>query len=70
MTATLHLGMLTTYELRDRRRELQSALHGSTVDDRKRAALREQLAAIIAEQEERARSQSRGHNDARSGVQR
>lgn len=69
MTADQHLGMLTTYELRDRRRELQSALHGSTVDDGKRATLREQLTAVITEQEERARSRARGH-DARSGVQR
>lgn len=69
MTADQPLGMLTTYELRDRRRELQSALHGSTVDDRKRATLREQLAAVITEQEERARSQARGHS-AGSGVQR
>jgi hypothetical protein len=69
MTADQPLGMLTTYELRDRRRELQAALHGSTVDDRKRAKLREQLTAVITEQEERARSQARGH-DARSGVQR
>ena len=68
MTANQHLGMLTTYELRDRRRELQSALHGGNVDGRMRATLREQLAAVISEQEERARSRACGH-DVGSGLQ-
>jgi hypothetical protein len=52
----LRLGMLTTYELRDRRRALDQALQEADLDSRKRAALEERLGAVIAEQQERARS--------------
>jgi hypothetical protein len=50
------LGTLTTYELRDRRRELELALGNSGLDRQARAVLQEQLTALISEQEERARS--------------
>jgi hypothetical protein len=50
------LGTLTTYELRDRRRELDLALGNSGLDKQARAVLQEQLTAVITEQEERARS--------------
>jgi hypothetical protein len=55
-TACEQLGALTTYELRDRRRELDLALGNSGLDKRARAVLQEQLTAVITEQEERARS--------------
>ncbi|MGO9277563.1 MAG: hypothetical protein ACLP3Q_08525 [Streptosporangiaceae bacterium] len=48
--------MLTTYELRDRRRALDQALQEADLDGRKRASLEERLGAVIAEQQERARS--------------
>jgi hypothetical protein len=56
MAEELRLGMLTTYELRDRRRALDQALQEAGLDSRKRAALEERLGAVIAEQQERARS--------------
>jgi hypothetical protein len=56
MVQELKLGMLTTYELRDRRRALDQALRESGLDCRKRAELQERLSAIIAEQQERASS--------------
>ena len=49
------LHALTTYELRDRRRELERAVKGGAPDAPVRTMLREQLDAVIAEQEERAR---------------
>jgi hypothetical protein len=52
----LKLGVLTTYELRDRRRELDHALQDSGLDGQQRAALEQRLAAVIAEQQERATS--------------
>jgi hypothetical protein len=55
MAEDLKLGMLTTYELRDRRRALDKALQEPGIDGRKRAALEERLGAVIAEQQERAK---------------
>ena len=49
------LHALTTYELKDRRRELERAITGIAPDAPVQAALRRQLDAVIAEQEERAR---------------
>jgi hypothetical protein len=56
MADEMRLGTLTTYELRDRRRALDQALHEPGLDGQKRAALQQRLAAVIAEQQERARS--------------
>jgi hypothetical protein len=49
------LHALTTYELRDRRRELERAVKDIAPDAPVQAMLREQLDAVIAEQDERAR---------------
>ena len=56
MAEELKLGMMTTYELRDRRRALDQALQETNLDVQKRAVLQDRLAAVIAEQEERTRS--------------
>lgn len=48
------VGMLTTYELRDRKRELDRAIRGGELDEVTRAALKKQLGAVIAEEAERA----------------
>jgi hypothetical protein len=50
------LPALTTYELRDRRRELEHAIEGIAPDAPVQAALHRALDAVIAEQEDRARS--------------
>jgi hypothetical protein len=47
---------LTTYELKDRRRELERAIKGIAVDAPIQADVRRALDAVIAEQEDRARS--------------
>jgi hypothetical protein len=47
---------LTTYELRDRRRELERAIKGLAADAPIQADVRRALDAVIAEQEDRARS--------------
>jgi hypothetical protein len=47
---------LTTYELKDRRRELERAIKGIAADATIQADLRRALDAVIAEQEDRARS--------------
>jgi hypothetical protein len=47
---------LTTYELQDRRRELERAIKGIAADAPIQADLRRALDAVIAEQEDRARS--------------
>lgn len=49
------LHALTTYELKDRRRELERAIKGIAPDTPVQAALRRALDAVIAEQEDRAR---------------
>jgi len=49
------LSALTTYELRDRRRELEGAITGIAPDAPVQADLRLQLDAVLAEQEDRAR---------------
>lgn len=49
------LGALTTYELRDRRRELEHAIKGISPDAPVQADLRRALDAVLAEHEERAR---------------
>ena len=49
------LPALTTYELRDRRRELERAIKGIAPDAPVQADLRRQLDAVLAEQEDRAR---------------
>ena len=49
------LHALTTYELRDRRRELERAIKGIASGAPVQATLRRQLDAVIAEQEDRAR---------------
>jgi len=56
MAEELKLGMMTTYELRDRRRALDQALQETDLDVHERAVLRDRLAAVIAEQQERTRS--------------
>jgi hypothetical protein len=50
------VGMLTTYELRDRKRELDLAIRDGELDASTRAALKEQFGAVLAEQAERAQS--------------
>jgi hypothetical protein len=47
---------LTTYELKDRRRELERAIKGIAADAPIGADVRRALDAVIAEQEDRARS--------------
>ena len=47
---------LTTYELKDRRRELERAIKGIAADATIQADLRRALDAVIAEQEDRAGS--------------
>jgi hypothetical protein len=47
---------LTTYELRDYRRELEHSLAALRGDTEGRGPLRERLAEVVAEQEERKRS--------------
>ncbi len=49
------LHALTTYELRNRRRELERAIKGISPDAPVQADLRRQLDAVIAEQEDRMR---------------
>ena len=49
------LHAFTTYELKDRRRELERAINGISPDAPIQADLRRQLDAVIAEQEDRAR---------------
>ncbi len=49
------LHALTTYELRDRRRELERAIKGIAPDAPVQADLRRQLDAVLTEQEERTR---------------
>jgi hypothetical protein len=46
---------MTTYELRDRKSELEHAITASPPGATSQTALRHQLAAVIAEQDERAR---------------
>ena len=45
---------LTTYELRDYRRELERAIRGIAPDAPVQASLRRKLDAVIAEQDDRA----------------
>ena len=47
---------LTTYELKDRRRELERAIKGIAADALIQADVRRALDAVITEQEDRARS--------------
>jgi hypothetical protein len=49
------LHALTTYEIRDYRRLLESAIKGIAADAPIQAALRRKLDAVLAEQDERAR---------------
>ena len=49
------LHALTTYEIRDYRRLLESAIKGIAPDAPIQAALRRKLDAVLAEQEERTR---------------
>jgi hypothetical protein len=49
------LHALTTYELRDRRRELEHAIKGIAPEAPVQAHLRRQLEAVLAEQDDRAR---------------
>lgn len=49
------LPALTTYELRDRRRELERAIQGIAPDAPVQADLRHQLDAVLAEQDDRTR---------------
>ena len=53
---------LTTYELRDYRRELERGITGIAPDAPVRAHLRRQLDTVIAEQEDRARLAMRDHD--------
>ena len=46
---------LTTFELRDYRRDLERAIKGIAADAPVQADLRRKLGAVIAEQEDRAR---------------
>ena len=50
------LYVLTTYELKDRRRELERAVKGIAADAPIQADVRRALDAVIAEQEDGARS--------------
>jgi hypothetical protein len=56
------LGTLTTYELRDRRQNLDAALRGGLINDRTRIMLECRLAEVVAEQDERARARRRGRD--------
>ena len=49
------LHALTSYELRDYRRDLEHAIKGISADAPVQADLRRRLDAVIAEQEDRAR---------------
>jgi hypothetical protein len=49
------LSALTTYELRDYRRQLESAISGISADAPVQADLRRKLDEVLAEQDERAR---------------
>ena len=49
------LPAMTTYELRDRRRELEHGIKGVAPDTPVQAVLRAQLNAVLAEQEDRVR---------------
>ena len=49
------LHAMTTYQLRDRRRELEHAIKGIAADAPVQADLCRQLDAVLAEHEERAR---------------
>jgi hypothetical protein len=49
------LSAMTTYELRDYRRELERAIKGISVDAPLQANLQRRLDAVMAEQEDRAR---------------
>jgi hypothetical protein len=53
---------LTTYELRDYRRDLERAIQGIASDAPVQAHLRRRLDAVIAEQEDRARLAIRDHD--------
>ncbi len=53
---------LTTYELRDYRRELERAITGIAPDAPVQAHLRRKLETVIAEQEDRARLALRDHD--------
>ena len=53
---------LTTYELRDYRRELERAITGISPDAPVQAHLRRKLETVIAEQEDRARLAMRDHD--------
>ena len=56
VTAPAHpVHALTTYELRDYRRELERAIRGIAPDAPVQASLRNKLDAVIAEQDDRAR---------------
>jgi hypothetical protein len=56
VTAPRHpVHALTTYELRDYRRELERAIRGIAPDAPVQASLRSKLDAVIAEQDDRAR---------------
>jgi hypothetical protein len=50
------VGALTTYELRDHRTFLDQQLRNLRPDDPARAVVQQQLQAVIAEQDERARA--------------
>ena len=51
---------LTTYELRNRRRELEHAIKGISPDAPVQADLRAKLGEVLAEQEQRAKLASNG----------
>ena len=53
---------LTTYELRDYRRDFERAIQGIVADAPVQADLRRKLDAVIAEQEDRARLAGRDHD--------
>jgi len=53
---------LTTYELRDYRRELERAIEGISPDAPVQAHLRRKLETVITEQEDRARLATRDHD--------
>jgi hypothetical protein len=53
---------LTTYELRDRRCDLENAINGLAPDAPIQAHLRRQLDVVLAEQEDRARLAMRDHD--------
>jgi len=54
------LGALTTYELRDYRRDLERAIKGIAADAPAHAVLRRQLAEVLAEQESRVKLHAGG----------